>query len=392
MSGNVRTPGRVQTDAIELASAIQERWSECGYDEDRFAEIAETELHRWPIGGASAADILEWLATTDHLPFQPPIDENFGKPHLTVWWSGRFQVDVLFWDTATTDVHQHAFSGAFKVLAGSSVHSIFHFEETGRPNASLLLGRVKQVATELLTVGEVRRIGRGRNLIHSLFHIESPSATLVVKTCGDPSGELEYAYYPPALALDVSGRNTLGRKQLQAVDLLLESRGPHLEPLVSKLLATADGHTCAMVLIRLCAAGLDPDVFARLALVARERHGAIVEAVLLGAEGERSRRDLKYLRQMVRAADHRLLLALAVGDLARSEIERIVLQRHPGSDPADLIARWIDEIGRVPSLGSDVAFRSVLSRLPSRTLALRQSVSIVDGIGVDPDPSGGQRS
>lgn len=363
---------RVKQYAEELAVSVEHRWSQQEYNEDCFSEIAEVELRRFSIGGLSGADLLEWLVTARHLPFQSPIDEHFGKPHLTLWWSGRFQIDALFWDSATTDPHQHGFSGAFRVLAGSSLHSVFQFRETRRLNARLLLGEVSRATTELLTVGETRRIGRGKALIHSLFHLESPSVTLVVKTCGDPSGEPEYAYYSPSLALDVSMADTLNRKQLQAVDLLLESRGPLLEPLVSRLLSSCDGHTAASVLIRLCTAGVDPELFARLAHIARQNHREIAEAVLLGAQRHRMHWNLRQLRQVVRSPGHRFLLALAASEVSREEIDRILVKAYPTCEPSALITRWSNELEGAPAFKAmSGAIQQALHRLSREPVADR---------------------
>src|SRR4029077_7499028 len=109
------------------------------------------------------------------VPYQAKLDEAFGQPPVTLFWNGRFQIDVLFWHTATTAIHQHAFCGAFAVLGGSSVHCRYEFTPRRKLNSRFLIGRAALREVELLEVGAMRRIARGAGLIHSLFHLETPS-------------------------------------------------------------------------------------------------------------------------------------------------------------------------------------------------------------------------
>ena len=88
---------------------------------------------------------------------------------------------------ATASIHQHAFSGAFRVVTGSSLHSEYEFVEQARVSQLLLLGEVRTQRLEALTRGDVRRITSGRaGLVHSLFHLDQPSVTLVIRTYGEP--------------------------------------------------------------------------------------------------------------------------------------------------------------------------------------------------------------
>jgi hypothetical protein len=45
-----------------------------------------------------------------------------------VYAGRRFYVEVVFWAEGTTAIHQHSFSGAFQVLVGSSIHTLYGFE------------------------------------------------------------------------------------------------------------------------------------------------------------------------------------------------------------------------------------------------------------------------
>jgi hypothetical protein len=45
-----------------------------------------------------------------------------------VYEDPRVYIQILFWLEGRRDIHQHEFSGAFHVLTGSSIHSMFAFE------------------------------------------------------------------------------------------------------------------------------------------------------------------------------------------------------------------------------------------------------------------------
>ena len=97
-------------------------------------------------------------------------------------YRGRgFYIDVLFWLDGTTNIHQHGFWGAFQVLAGSSVHCRFGFDLAEEINHRLRIGKLRLLETELLGLGAIRKILGGELFIHSLFHLDRPSVSIVIR-------------------------------------------------------------------------------------------------------------------------------------------------------------------------------------------------------------------
>src|SRR5688572_18357383 len=142
-------------------------------------------------------DIVDWTATTDRIPHQIDLDSEFGQPPLSVYAEERFFIQVIFWRDGTTAVHQHAFSGAFGVLAGGSIHSEYEWVPRRRVNAHLHFGDIERTKLELLAAGDVRPIASGRRLIHSLFHLDRPSISVVVRTAQDADTGPQYTYWRP---------------------------------------------------------------------------------------------------------------------------------------------------------------------------------------------------
>src|SRR4030095_10603662 len=109
----------------------------------------------------------------------------------------KFHIDIYYWLDGTTTIHQHGFSGAFQVFLGSSVHSQYSFEHERRITPHFSVGRVCLNSVELLKEGDIRTIIPGRRFIHSLFHLDRPSATITIRTYETPSALPQYDFLKP---------------------------------------------------------------------------------------------------------------------------------------------------------------------------------------------------
>ena len=123
-----------------------------------------------PAQNVSFWDTVQWGLTSEPLLFQWDIAAEFGQPPLTVFWGQQFRIEVLFWVRGLPGVHEHAFSGAFHVLHGSSIHTHWQFEPEERINTKLLLGKTLLKKAEILNQGDSRPIISGSELIHTTFH------------------------------------------------------------------------------------------------------------------------------------------------------------------------------------------------------------------------------
>ena len=111
----------------ELGQTVLARWKERNFSLPDFPKIAQTALEkRPPSSHVDLAALTHDFLLEDAQPHQT--QSGFGQPELVVYDDPRFYIQILFWLDGTTDIHQHEFSGAFHVLAGSSIHSQFVFE------------------------------------------------------------------------------------------------------------------------------------------------------------------------------------------------------------------------------------------------------------------------
>ena len=108
-------------------------WHERGYRLADFPAAAMRALTELPPNQhVTLSDAVRWALLEDPLPRQHDMAGAFGQPPLTVYhWGRDFRIELLFWVTGVPVIHQHAFSGAFHVLHGSSLHTEWAFEDEG---------------------------------------------------------------------------------------------------------------------------------------------------------------------------------------------------------------------------------------------------------------------
>jgi hypothetical protein len=333
----------------QLGSEIEEAWRASDYREEAFAEIAQAalgkrELHR----ELSTADIARWVHEAPQIPPQAT-DAKFGEPPVTLFAGRHFYVEVLFWLDGTTAIHQHSFSGAFQVLFGSSIHTGYSFTPGETISQKLLLGELRAGTPELLVPGSTRPILAGNRLIHSLFHLERPSATLVVRTRHAAGTDPQYSYLPPGIAHDPFSDDARLPRLLQLFEVLRHAQSSERAQLLREVVESADLHSCAIVLINLFRAQAikREESETLLAIVAR-RHTALASALALALEETRRQALVIDRRRTLHAPEHRFFLSLLLNIRRRDEIFRLVEQRYPDGAALDRIVGWIEEITSLP--------------------------------------------
>ncbi|POX89662.1 hypothetical protein [Mycobacterium kansasii] len=225
----------------KLGEGIERQWRTLDYDQNAFNAIAvEMLASAGIVGSIGSEDILDWAMTSRQLPAQHDLAATFGQPPLTMYRTERFHVSVLFWLSATVSIHEHGFEGAFAVLDGSSIHSSWTFEQTLSISTNLKLGTVRRNSTELLEIGAIRPILAGPSGAHSLVHLDTPSATVVIRTCADPRHHLQYNYLVPGVAINPEYPDQTLVKKCQLIKLIASHYPDRLGALIDASLAGAD--------------------------------------------------------------------------------------------------------------------------------------------------------
>lgn len=224
----------------ELGEKIEKIWRDKNYTEDEFPNIAEQALNEANLPEkVSAWEIIEWTLKQTNLPDQRDLEGKFGDPPITLYNAPRFHIDVYFWLEGTTAIHQHSFCGAFQVLHGSSIHSWYEFKKHESVNIFTEIGDTSLKTVELLEVGDIQKILAGRQYIHGLFHLEQPSATIVVRTYRSSLYMPQYAYHKPSLAIDPFFEEPNTTKKIQCITALLRLNFPETDKFICEMKISA---------------------------------------------------------------------------------------------------------------------------------------------------------
>lgn len=349
----------------ELGALIEGRWRDQNYAESAFPEIAAQSLSESDL--CDLIDpwaIIRWAHSAPTLPVQMDLQAKFGNPPITLFVGPRFYIDVYYWLDGTTTIHQHAFSGAFQVLHGSSVHARYRFEVEREINPELLTGMLSFRDVSLLTRGDIREIHPGPEFIHSLFHLERPSVTITIRTYKAANFARQYSYLKPNLAINPFFTDVSLIRRVQTVSLILRMKHPEADKFTSELVESSDFHTVFAVLREafdfLCHRELEEivgvtrsrDRFEALLDRARRKHGELADLLPPVFEEEWRQAEIIRRRAEVKNEDHRFLMALLLNVPERTRMLELVKERFPDADPIHLIVGWVRELSATRTFGS----------------------------------------
>jgi hypothetical protein len=352
-------------DFEKLGALVEARWKAENYNEQLFPEIAAQALTEADLPArVDPWEIIRWVHTAASLPEQHDVEGRFGNPPITVFSGPRFYIDVYYWLDGTTTIHQHSFTGAFQVMLGSSIHSRYSFREDKIINEHFSAGELTLEEVQLLKLKDVRMIRAGRKFIHSLFHLDRPSATITIRTEHTPSAALQYDYRKPHFALDPFFRNPVLIKKLQTAGLLLGMKHKNADAMIADLICSSDFHTAYFVLAEtfqqlqnnemdaLFGLSIGKDRFKAILERCRMTHGELADMVLPVLEEQARQMSIIQRRGTITSDTHRFFLALLLNVSSREKILQLVKQRYPDQDPVETILDWVEELARTRVLGS----------------------------------------
>ncbi|MEP6820477.1 MAG: hypothetical protein ABJA18_13155 [bacterium] len=348
-----------------LGESIESRWRAENYSEELFPEIAAQALVEADLPArVDPWEIIRWVQSATTLPEQQDVEGRFGDPPVTLFSGPRFYIDVYYWLDGATSIHQHSFTGAFQVLLGSSIHSRYSFREDKIINEHFSIGELAFEEVQLLTLRDVRMIRPGRNFIHSLFHLDRPSASITVRTQHTPSSALQYDYRKPHFALNPYFRNPVMIKKLQTIGLLLGMKHKDADAMIGDLVCSSDFQTAYLALAEtyqlmqsnemdaLFGLSTGKDRFRAILDRCRTVHGELIDLVLPVLEEQERQMSIVHRRGTITKDAHRFFLALLLNVPSREKILELVKQRYPDQEPVETILDWVEELGRTRVLGS----------------------------------------
>ena len=351
----------------ELGETVEKLWVDKNYDEELFPEIAAQALKEVNLPEkVTAWEVLDWTLAQTNLPAQKDLPGRFGDPPITLYNSPRFHVDTYFWLEGTTSIHQHAFCGAFQVLHGSSIHSWYEFDAKEKINSFTQVGDIDLKQCELLKVNDVQEIWAGKQYIHSLFHLDQPSVTIVVRTHKSPLYLPQFDYKKPFLAMDPFFEDPDTIKKMQCITALIRSKRDDVDKYITEMLEKADFQTTFGILStvkgyiqqnlidHMFELDAPKERFEAFLRVVKKRHGDLADVFPKVFKHQEKQNEILNRRHYITDAEQRFFLALLLNLEGRENIFPLIKQRFEDADPMDKVLDWIFDLSQTRVMGANV--------------------------------------
>jgi len=327
----------------KLGRTVLERWQERNFSLEVFPELTRTAIDEAPPSeNVDIEELIREFLLNDDQPFQS--ESSFGQPELIAFNDTRFYIQILFWLEGTTEIHQHEFSGAFHVMGGSSVHSEFDFVGARSVTPHIRTGDLRVKRIELLETGRTVPITSGRGCIHSLFHLDTPSITMVIRTHHDPGTGPQYNYLPPHIAINPLHADSLTARRKQLLDVLETTEDPDYGTHVNEMMGRLDFERGFNMLRHAMPRLKELDEWDEVLATFQSKHGELALGVPDTLAECLRRETISRMRHFIVNPEHRFFLALLMNVQNRADIFALVTRRFPGSSPIDTILGWAEEL------------------------------------------------
>jgi hypothetical protein len=219
------------------------------------------------------------------------------------------------------------------------------------------VGNLRMKKMEILESGRTVPIASGKQDIHSLFHLDSPSATVVVRTQHDPGTGPQLNYMPPHIAFDPHFSDTLMMRRKQLLDVLEQSEDARYVELVMEMIADLDFER-GFSLLHHCIESLQHlNQWEPVLQVFEKKHGALGAGVAATLKEDVRRSVIKGLRSTIIEPEHRFFLALLMNAPTRDDLLSLVKQRFPKEAAVAVVLRWVEELMEMSDAGVTILMR-----------------------------------
>lgn len=323
-------------NALKLAQEIDNKYKEASYKIDCFADIAFKCMTEATITyDLKSQDIVKHqLENLTALTYNR---ENFSDFPIIIFENKHFVIQALHWYNASSSIHEHGFSGAFKVLKGSSIETLYKFSHASRLDDSAEVGKLQRTKINHLKEGSVRKIKGGNAYIHSLFHIESPSITLIARTHMSYRFIPQKSYYAPSLASNYFEKIY----ETQKLTAILLADNGRLVTLATEEMNYLTSKLNANQLIELLLNYGDIQDVKLTDSLKRVYGHKNTDLILQTIKLERIKRQLMMWRSALSDAKSRLVLASIINSTTRQDIYQLLELISPEESPIRLVSKTI---------------------------------------------------
>lgn len=210
--------------------------------------------------------------------------------------------------------------------------------------------------------------------------MEEPSATIVIRTHGDPDVAPQLNYFPPHLAfveLERGPVDELGERKLQVLETVHEVDPGNYAETAIKILQNSDPNIGFRVLYHALSVGIESSNIKRISETAREIHGDWIEVAMISLEEKVRASHVVTSRTEIRNPEQRYLLAILASYIDRKGILELMTQRFPETDPIEKIMELVPEMSGLDRVGIDFdevnmdIFRLLLEGTPDEQVPMK---------------------
>jgi hypothetical protein len=141
---------------------------------------------------------------------------HFADLSFTLFRNDRYLLDLYVWHHQDTNIHDHHFSGAFKIVQGESFHLTYEYQSEKKIYPWLDKGKLGLLEKRNLREGDTRTIGFSNRFIHQNIHTTNPCITLCFRTI-DHTKILLNSYYNQGMKIKLHRMSFKDQKRLEAL-------------------------------------------------------------------------------------------------------------------------------------------------------------------------------
>lgn len=145
---------------------------------------------------------------------------QFSDVPLTLFRNEKFFLEIYFWKNKDTDIHDHHFTGAFKMLSGEQNQIELGFTEKKKISPFLSSGSLRVKKLRSMEPGDTQTILLGKDFIHQSLHSHTKiTANICLRTPTIDGHDLS-GYYFHGYKLKYLGSHDERLRKLSLIRLL----------------------------------------------------------------------------------------------------------------------------------------------------------------------------
>jgi hypothetical protein len=170
------------------------------------------------------------IALSRKIPVQFYSETAFGKFNITLINNPKFTIQIYIMDKINTEIHNHPFTGSFRVIKGKSILFNYDFQKLHSKKGSIIRGELRLKKSSINNIGDCTEITH--NTIHSISRVAKSNITLIVT---DKSQVQNGFFIFPNLYIENFKSNDDLKRKLQALSLITSRNIFHIEKFLNKL-------------------------------------------------------------------------------------------------------------------------------------------------------------